>query len=211
MATNKTAQSEYELIYEREVLPFIDAVYTFAVRLNNNDRNSAADLLQETFLKAWKAIKRGRYAEGTNPKAWLFSICKNTFINEYRTKKRKPNCIDLDSVSKTHQQDNQNNNEHLYEDPGTYQMGDEVTAAINALKPTFRVPLLLSLEDFSYEEIAEMLNVPIGTVRSRLHRAKKQMEEQLETYAKSQGFRSNDDDIVSGKAVKPNASIQKKK
>jgi RNA polymerase sigma factor (sigma-70 family) len=125
---------------------------------------------------------------------------------------RKPICIDLDSVSKIHQQENQNNNEHLYEDLSTYQMGDEVTAAVSALKPTFRVPLLLSLEDFSYEEIAEILNVPIGTVRSRLHRAKKQMEEQLETYAKSMGFRSNDDDAANnGKTVKPNASIQHKK
>lgn len=201
MATYTTAQTQSDLIFEREFFPLADAVFTFAVRLTN-DRSRAADLLQETYLKAWRAVTRGRYTEGTNAKAWLFRICRNAFINEYRIGIRRPCTVPLEAAQLSGGISAQT--PAVHEEVESYQMGDEVTTAINALRPEFKVVLLLDLEEFSYEEIAEIVKVPIGTVRSRLHRARKQLEKALLDYAAQQGYNRQDSGSADGIGTAPN-------
>ncbi len=190
---NETVRTRYDRIFEREFFPLMDAVYTFAYRLTG-DATQAEDLVQEVYLKAWRFL--GRYEEGTNAKAWLFRICRNAFINEYRTKKSRPYKVDYEDIVVYHNDDDPVAPRYfgLHEEMGNKLMGDEVTLAINALSPAFRTVVLLDLEDFTYEEIAAILEIPIGTVRSRLHRARNVLAEKLREYAEAQGFNVQDDD-----------------
>lgn len=202
MANERTLNG-YDRIFEREFYPLMDAVYTFAYRLTN-DATRAEDLTQETYLKAWRFMNR--YLEGTNAKAWLFRICRNAFINEYRTTVREPRKVDYEDIVVYHNEDDPVSPAYfgLHEEIGGRLIGDEVTLAINALKPEFRVVVLLDLEDFTYEEIAAILNIPIGTVRSRLHRARNILAEKLREYAGSQGYEV-DDDAATATEVDDNA------
>lgn len=190
---NETVRTHHDRIFEREFFPLMDAVYTFAYRLTG-DATQAEDLVQEVYLKAWRFL--GRYEEGTNAKAWLFRICRNAFINEYRTKKSRPYKVDYEDIVVYHNDDDPVAPRYfgLHEEMGNKLMGDEVTLAINALTPAFRTVVLLDLEDFTYEEIAAILEIPIGTVRSRLHRARNVLAEKLREYAEAQGFNVQDDD-----------------
>jgi RNA polymerase sigma factor (sigma-70 family) len=180
-------------IFDRELLPLIDAVYTFAVRLTN-DSNKAEDLVQETYLKAWRFMDG--YAEGTNARAWLFRICRNAFINEYRNTARTPRKVDYEDIVVYHNEDDPANPRylHLREEASDRQIGDEIETAINALSPAFKTVILLDLEDFTYEEIAAIVEIPIGTVRSRLHRARNILANKLRGYAESQGYNVQDDE-----------------
>jgi RNA polymerase sigma-70 factor (ECF subfamily) len=190
---NETVRTRYGYIFEREFYPLMDAVYTFAYRLTS-DATQAEDLVQEVYLKAWRFM--GRYEEGTNAKAWLFKICRNAFINEYRSKKSRPYKVDYEDVVVYHNEDDPVAPRYfgLHEEMGSKLIGDEVTLAINALTPTFRTVVLLDLEDFTYEEIAAILEIPIGTVRSRLHRARNVLAEKLREYAEAQGYNVQDDE-----------------
>lgn len=190
---NETVRTRYDRIFEQEFFPLMDAVYTFAYRLTG-DATQAEDLVQEVYLKAWRFL--GRYEEGTNAKAWLFRICRNAFINEYRTKKSRPYKVDYEDIVVYHNDDDPVAPRYfgLHEEMGNKLMGDEVTLAINSLSPAFRTVVLLDLEDFTYEEIAAILEIPIGTVRSRLHRARNVLAEKLRGYAEAQGFNVQDDD-----------------
>ncbi len=190
---NETVRTRYGYIFEREFYPLMDAIYTFAYRLTG-DATQAEDLVQEVYLKAWRFM--GRYEEGTNAKAWLFKICRNAFINEYRSKKSRPYKVDYEDVVVYHNEDDPVAPRYfgLHEEMGSKLMGDEVTLAINALAPTFRTVVLLDLEDFTYEEIAAILEIPIGTVRSRLHRARNVLAEKLREYAEAHGYNVQDDD-----------------
>lgn len=190
---NETVRTRYDRIFEREFYPLMDAVYTFAYRLTA-DATQAEDLVQEVYLKAWRFL--GRYEEGTNAKAWLFRICRNAFINEYRSKKSRPYKVDYEDIVVYHNDDDPVAPRYfgLHEEMGNKLMGDEVTLAINALSPAFRTVVLLDLEDFTYEEIAAILEIPIGTVRSRLHRARNVLADKLREYAEAQGYNVQDDD-----------------
>lgn len=190
---NETVRTRYDRIFEREFYPLMDAVYTFAYRLTA-DATQAEDLVQEVFLKAWRFL--GRYEEGTNAKAWLFRICRNAFINEYRSKKSRPYKVDYEDIVVYHNDDDPVAPRYfgLHEEMGNKLMGDEVTLALNALSPAFRTVVLLDLEDFTYEEIAAILEIPIGTVRSRLHRARNVLADKLREYAEAQGYNVQDDD-----------------
>ncbi|MBK8192486.1 MAG: sigma-70 family RNA polymerase sigma factor [Lewinellaceae bacterium] len=190
---NESLRTRYDRIFEREFFPLMDAVYTFAYRLTG-DATQAEDLVQEVYLKAWRFLSR--YEEGTNAKAWLFRICRNAFINEYRTKKSRPYKVDYEDVVVYHNEDDPVAPRYfgLHEEMGSSLIGDEVTLAINALSPAFRTVVLLDLEDFTYEEIAAILEIPIGTVRSRLHRARNVLAEKLQAYAEAQGYNVQDDD-----------------
>ena len=189
---NETVRVRYDRIFEREFFPLMDAVFTFAYRLTG-DASQADDLVQEVYLKAWRFVSR--YEEGTNAKAWLFKICRNAFINEYRSKKSRPYKVDYEDIVVYHNDDDPVAPRYfgLHEEMGNKLMGDEVTLAINALTPNFRTVVLLDLEDFTYEEIAAILEIPIGTVRSRLHRARNVLAEKLREYAEAQGYNVQDD------------------
>jgi RNA polymerase sigma-70 factor (ECF subfamily) len=197
---NNTGGTHYGYIFEREFYPLMDAVYTFAYRLTA-DATQAEDLVQEVYLKAWRFMSR--YEEGTNAKAWLFKICRNAFINEYRSKKSRPYKVDYEDVVVYHNEDDPVAPRYfgLHEEMGSKLMGDEVTLAINALSPSFRSVVLLDLEDFTYEEIAAILEIPIGTVRSRLHRARNVLAEKLRGYAEAQGFSVQDDESAQAVAA----------
>lgn len=185
--TNKRNDEQNARIFETELYPFTDAVYNFAVRLTN-DASRADDLVQETFMKAWRFLDS--YQEGTNAKAWLFRICKNAFINEFRAKTREPQSVDIDLVSVGRNAKGVVRDAHLLEEIGTGELGDEVMAALNTLNPDNRLVVLLDFEDFTYKEIAAILNVPLNTVRTRLHRARQNMADMLVAYAQARGIRA---------------------
>jgi len=180
-----------EELFEREFMPHVDALYNFAFHLVLNEED-ANDLVQDTFLKAYRFIDS--YQVGTNAKAWLFQILKNSFINEYRRKTRKPGEVDYEDYVAYQDSDEASaiGELDLREEIFKGLIGDEVTKSLNDLPIDFRTVILLSdVEGFSYEEIAKIIDIPIGTVRSRLHRARNLMKEKLREYAKKMGYKEN--------------------
>ncbi len=188
---NESVQSRHERIFEREFYPLMDALYRF-VRRYTNDPNEADDLVQETYLKALRGLDS--YTEGTNARAWLFRICKHAFINQYRTKKSQPFKADFDDILVYHNEDDPAT--PLYhgfaEEMGGKLLGDEVTMAINSLKPIFREVLLLDLEGYTDHEISALLEIKLGTAKTRLFRARNTLAEQLREYAITQGINVQD-------------------
>lgn len=175
-------------LFEDELLPHADALYNFAYHLTYNEAD-ANDLVQETFMKAFRFINL--YESGTYSKAWLFKILKNAFINEYRKKKKEPEKVDYDDVITFSDEDDDNSAAYfdLREELFDGIMGDEITVALNRLPIDFKTVILLcDVEGFSYEEIAKIIDIPIGTVRSRLHRARNVLKESLKEYAQKMGF-----------------------
>jgi RNA polymerase sigma-70 factor (ECF subfamily) len=171
--------------FEAEVLPQLDSLYRLALRLTT-DPSRAEDLVQDTVLKAFRSW--GQYQPGTNIRSWLFTILRNTFINEYRRRKREPIPMDLETAE-------------TYaafrapeeEDPEGKFFSDIVDAkvleAIDALPEEFREVLVLSdIENLSYGEIAEVLHVPVGTVKSRLFRARRLLQRALYDHAVEMGY-----------------------
>ena len=167
-------------------------LFSTALRMTRN-RSDAEDLVQETFIKAWRSFDT--YQQGTNLRAWLFRIMTNTFINRYNARKRRPEETELDEVEEL----------FLFRRIGAFDQSgiamsaedqtmqlftdDEVKSALEELPEQFRLPVLLSdVDGFSYKEIAEILDVPIGTVMSRLHRGRKSMQKALYEYAKERGL-----------------------
>ncbi|NBU36204.1 MAG: sigma-70 family RNA polymerase sigma factor, partial [Bacteroidetes bacterium] len=149
--------------FEELFLPFVESLFSFSYHLTRQEED-AQDLVQETLLKAFKSINT--FQREANPKAWLFSILKNSYINAYRKKKRQ--AVEVAFEEKKEKSDITDLRKEIF-DP---LFDDEVTRAIYQLSDTYRLILLLSdLEGFSYEEIAEILKLPMGTVRSRLFRA----------------------------------------
>lgn len=184
----KPAKSKYDIIFENELLPHVGALQTFAYHLTYN-QDDADDLVQETYLKAYRFIDK--YDEGTNAKAWLFKILKNAYINEYRKKVKQPTKVDYEEIVAYHDTDDDRISGYsdLREEIFLHMMGDEVTSAINSLPIDFRTVILLcDIEGFTYEEIASIIDVPIGTVRSRLFRARNLLKEKLTSYAQKMGF-----------------------
>lgn len=180
-------------LFEKEFLPHADALYNFAYHLTYNEED-ANDLVQETFLKAYRYMHL--YESGTNAKAWLFRILKNAFINEYRKLNKQPDVIDFDDVAVYHRNDDERMHAKydLREEMFGDLMGDEVTKALNKLPVEFKTVILLcDIEGFTYEEIAKIVDIPIGTVRSRLHRARQLLKEYLMNYAVSLGYVKNED------------------
>ncbi len=171
--------------FEREALVHLDVLYRVALRLTGNP-SDADDLVQETMLKAYRAWDQ--YEKGTNAKAWLLTILRHAFINEYRRKTRHPETVDLDTIEPfavfPEVQD---------EDPqGAFFdriVDDEVLRAIDQLPEAFRETLVLSdVEGMSYQEIAGILEIPVGTVKSRLFRARHLLQAKLYDYAVEMGY-----------------------
>ena len=174
-------------------LEFAPQLYNAALRMTRN-RADAEDLVQETYLRAYRSFHT--FAEGTNLRAWLFRILTNTYINAYRAKQRRVHEDDLGDIDDLYlyrriadvDVASRSAEDTLFE----LFTDDEVKAALEDLPESFRLPVLLAdVEEFSYKEIAEMLDIPIGTVMSRLHRGRKQMQKRLADYATERGlFRS---------------------
>lgn len=178
--------------FEAEALPHMDVLYNFALRTTGNE-DDARDLLQETYLKAYRFWDK--YEKGTNIRAWLFRIMKNSYINRYRKETKEPDKVDYEDIEnfyntiRAQSTDPNDLQEQLY---GNL-LGDEVTKALQSLPDDFRTVVILSdIEGLTYEEIAEFVDCPIGTVRSRLHRGRKLLQEKLYEYAREQGMIKGD-------------------
>ena len=171
--------------FTTEAMQYAQSLYSTALRMTRN-QSDAEDLVQETYLKAFRSF--GSFETGTNLKAWLFRILTNTFINTYRAKQRRPQESDLGSVEDLFLYKRLPSLAGLSES-AEEQLLDlfpaaEVREAIENLPETFLLPMLLNdVEGFSYKEVAKILDIPIGTVMSRLHRGRKTMQEALYDYA----------------------------
>jgi len=178
--------------FERDAMPYVGQLYAAAMRMTRNPAD-AEDLVQETMLKAYRAYDT--FQEGTNLKAWLYRILTNTYINRYRKAQRRPTETDLGEVEDL----------YLYRRLGSEDTADmarsaedqlmeglvesDIKEAVESLPEHFRLPVLLAdLEGFSYKEIAEILEIPIGTVMSRLHRGRRQLQRALWEYASRRGL-----------------------
>jgi len=184
---NKDKKKRREL-FEREALKHIDILYNFALKLSHN-KEDAKDLVQETYLKAYRFFDQFR--EGTSSKAWLFKILRNTFINQYRKKEREPKMVDFNAVSPFLELIKKNDDGVTSENQEKLEnfLSDDVNSALKKLSDDFRTIVLLSdLEGFSYEEIAQIMNCPIGTVRSRLSRGRKILQNLLYDFAVKEGI-----------------------
>jgi len=192
---NSMSKEEKDARFEAELMPVISSLYNFAFRLTL-DEDDANDLVQETYLKAYRFFDY--FEPGTNAKAWLFRILKNSFINDFRKKSKQPAKVDYSEVEGYYNSEDvdaegegSSGTTDLRMESVQDLIGDEVAGALNSLPVDFRTVIILcDLEGFTYEEMAKILDIPIGTVRSRLHRARHFLKEKLEKYAKSMGYNS---------------------
>jgi RNA polymerase sigma-70 factor (ECF subfamily) len=178
--------------FAEQAMPFMDGLFGAAMRMTRN-RADAEDLVQDAYLRAYRGF--GGFEQGTNLKAWLYRILTNAFINSYRAKQRRPDEADFDEVEDL----------YLYRRLGGLEAARaprsaedelmdwfseaEVKQAVDDLPENFRMAVLLAdVEGFSYKEIAEILDIPIGTVMSRLHRGRKALEKALYEYAITHGL-----------------------
>ncbi|MEI6298212.1 MAG: sigma-70 family RNA polymerase sigma factor [Actinomycetota bacterium] len=178
--------------FTSDAMQYAPQLFSTALRMTRN-RSDAEDLVQETYVKGWRSFHT--FQEGTNLRAWLFRIMTNTYINKYNAQKRKGTEVELDDVEEL----------FLYKRLGSIDQSqlsssaedqmldlftdDEVKNALESLPEDFRIPVLLSdVDGFSYKEIAEMLEIPMGTVMSRLHRGRKAMQKMLYEYARDRGL-----------------------
>jgi RNA polymerase sigma-70 factor (ECF subfamily) len=175
--------------FERDAVPLLSGMYSSALRMTRNPAD-AEDLVQETFLRAYRGF--AGFQEGTNLKAWLYRILTNTFINSYRKKQREPKTVPDDNVEDWYLYDRlaAQSSEASAETTVLETMPDEdVKAALDALPEAFRMAVLLAdVEGFSYKEIASILDIPIGTVMSRLHRGRRALEKALWQKTRERGL-----------------------
>lgn len=190
MAKQQHSESDRTSIFDNEFMPHINAMYNFAYRLTLDD-DDAKDLLQDTYLKAFRFIDS--FQKGTNAKAWLFRILKNSFINDYRKRSKEPSKVDYQEVESYYNSEDVDRQitPDLRVETLQDMIGDEISNALNSLDVDFRTVIILAdLEGFKYDEMAKILDIPIGTVRSRLHRARNLLKEKLSEYAKKMGYKN---------------------
>jgi len=178
-------------IFNNEFMVHADALYNFAFKLTQ-DEDESKDLLQDTCMRAFRFINS--FERGTNAKAWMFRILKNSFINDYRKKSKNPGMVDYQEVETFY---NSEGNEvetqatpDLRSETVKGMLGDEITNALNSIDVDFRTVIILcDLEGFKYDEMSKILDIPIGTVRSRLHRARNILKQKLAIYGASMGYK----------------------
>ncbi len=174
--------------FNEEIIPHMDVLYNFALRLTT-DPIDAEDLVQDTIVKAYRFFSS--YEKGTNAKAWLFRILKNSFINNYRKTSKRPQEVDYDEVESYYETVRAERTETSDLERLMFRelMDDDLSKALSRLPEDFRtVVLLCDVEGYTYEEIANMLDVPIGTIRSRLHRGRNLLKTELIDYARKRGY-----------------------
>lgn len=188
-ASGALLRSDLSARFERDALPFLDALYSAALRMTKNPEN-AEDLVQETYAKAFASFHQ--FTEGTNLRAWLYRILTTTFINIYRKEQRQPQIADgeleewqiAEAATHTSDQGKSAEVEALEQLPDS-----DIKNALQELPEEFRLAVYFAdVEGFSYKEVAEILNIPPGTVMSRLHRGRKLLRESLADYAKDRGY-----------------------
>lgn len=176
--------------FENIAFEHMDALYSTALRLTRNTEE-AEDLVQDTYLRAYRFFEK--FEKGTNFKAWIFKILMNTFINKYRKKVKTPQHVDLEKVNyglKSEKTSDLKDEWSGYDEKKYRELfDDDVHAALTQLSEEFRMVILLAdVEDFSYKEIAQMIDRPIGTVMSRLFRGRRLLQSILKNYAKGEGY-----------------------
>lgn len=187
---NKTEGNETLEKFEQTALIYLDELYALALRYTRNERD-AEDLVQETFLKAFTNFHR--FEEGTNCRAWLFTILTNTFINRFRRSKKEREILNADDLRPIRQNFHNVEKAEFYQDPErgvlNKTFSQDMKDALSALPDEFRtVVVLADLNDFSYKEVAHILGCPVGTVMSRLFRGRKMMRKNLVEVAFERGI-----------------------
>jgi len=186
----QVSAAELAAIFEEDALPYLDQLYGTALRMTRNSAD-AEDLVQETFVKAFAAF--GSYQQGTNLRAWLFRILRNTYINAYRKSKRQPSSNSAEELTDGQLLDIETRTAggvRSAEVEALERLGDEdINGALAALPEDFRTAVYLAdVEGFSYKEIAEIMETPVGTVMSRVHRGRKSLRGLLTDYAQQRGL-----------------------
>ena len=178
--------------FEADAMQYAPQLYSAALRMTRNPAD-AEDVLQETFLKAYRAYHT--FKAGTNLKAWLYRILTNTYINKYRKDQRRPSEVELGELEDFYlykrlgESGGASATESAEEQVMESIVDSDVKAALEALPENFRLPVLLAdVEGFAYKEIAAMLDIPIGTVMSRLHRGRKALQKRLWDFATERGL-----------------------
>lgn len=190
LSSEVMTEMDQGLDFEVEALSYMDQLYAAALRMTRNPAD-AEDLVQETYAKAFKA--QDKFTPGTNLKAWLYRIQTNAFINTYRKKQREPKLSDAETVEDWQLASaaaHQSTGLTSAEDAALDALGDDdVKRALSELSDDFRMAVYLSdVEGFAYKEIAEIMDTPVGTVMSRLHRGRRMLREKLRDYAAERGF-----------------------
>jgi RNA polymerase sigma-70 factor (ECF subfamily) len=177
--------------FQQEALPLLDSLYAGALRMTRNPAD-AEDLVQETMLRAYRSFDR--FEPGTNLKAWLFRILTNAYINVYRKRQREPQKVSQEDVEDFDlYQELKDHDPQFSETPESIVLGNlvdsDITDAIDDLPEQFRLAVVLSdIEGFTYAEMAEIMDVPMGTVMSRLHRGRKALQKRLWDLARDRGI-----------------------
>jgi len=189
--TPAETEEERTLRFERDALPYLDQLYSAAMRMTRNPAD-AEDLVQETFAKAYAAFHQ--FKEGTNLKAWLYRILTNTFINSYRKKQREPQqsmTEDVEDWQLARAESHTSSGLKSAEVEALDHLADsDVKEALAQLPEDFRLAVYLAdVEGFPYKDIAEIMDTPIGTVMSRLHRGRRQLRSLLADYARERGMK----------------------
>lgn len=187
----KKKSKDYKYEFDILLREHLQGMYSLALRMTRNPLD-AEDLVQDTALKAYRFFHK--FETGTNFRAWIYRILTNNFINIYRKNKKEPSCVNIDNVA--FKLDDKGSG--YWEELNDRYIGqefedifdDEINAAIDLLPDEYKIVVLLSdVEGFSYKEIANIIKHPIGTVMSRLHRARKMLQKRLLRYAKENGYK----------------------
>ncbi len=191
-ATLSREERQKQLEFQNEAVVHLHSLYNYALHITMNP-DDAEDLVQETYLKAYRFFNS--FERGTNCKAWLFKILKNNYINRFRKDSKEPGKVDYDLIKDFYHSIKDTRNDTTEADSDYFHslLHEEVYQALHSLPEEFReVIQLCDIEGFTYEEIANMVDSPIGTVRSRLYRGRKLLRVQLEGYAQKHGFNTDD-------------------